>query len=193
MGRETRSNHPGGGWLWYLLWLLLLLPLLAAQGPGRSPTAATPTSALVCGKPKVMSKIYGGQDVVAGQWPWQASLLYRNLHICGAVLIDARWLVTTAHCFVNKSHAPEDYLVTLGSTQLYQHTQHTRKMYVSRIITHPSFEKFHAFGNDIAMLQLHLPVNFTSYISPACLPTAGMQLPIHRSCWITGWGMLSED
>lgn len=102
-------------------------------------------------------------------------------------------MVTVSPSSSSKSHAPEDYLVMLGSTQLYQHTQHTRKMYVSRIITHPDFEKFHAFGNDIAMLQLHLPVNFTSYISPACLPTPGVQLPIYQSCWITGWGMLSED
>lgn len=94
---------------------------------------------------------------------------------------------------LSKSSAPEDYQVLLGSTQLYQHTQHTQKMSVNRIIMHPDFEKFHSFGNDIAMLQLHLPVNFTSYISPACLPTPGLQLPSHSSCWITGWGMLSED
>lgn len=54
----------------------------------------------VCGKPKVMGRIYGGQDVVAGQWPWQASLLYRNVHICGAVLVNSHWLVSTAHCFL---------------------------------------------------------------------------------------------
>ncbi|KAF5912909.1 hypothetical protein HPG69_007902 [Diceros bicornis minor] len=140
-----------------------------------------------------MGKIYGGRDVVAGQWPWQASLLYQGSHICGAVLIDSRWLVSTAHCFLNKSRAPEDYQVLLGSTQLYQHTQHTREMSVSRIITHPDFEKFHPFGSDIAMLQLLLPVNFTAYIVPACLPAPGMRPPSHASCWITGWGMLSED
>ncbi|XP_014386189.1 PREDICTED: putative serine protease 47, partial [Myotis brandtii] len=147
----------------------------------------------VCGKPKVMGKIYGGQDVVAGQWPWQAGLLYHNTHICGAVLINSFWLVSTAHCFLNKSGAPEDYQVLLGSTQLYQHTQNARKMSVNRIIMHPDFEKFHPFGDDIAMLQLHLPVNFTSYISPACLPAPGMLPSRHSSCWITGWGMLSED
>lgn len=54
----------------------------------------------VCGKPKAMGRIYGGQDVVAGQWPWQASLLYQNVHICGAVLINSHWLVSTAHCFL---------------------------------------------------------------------------------------------
>lgn len=93
----------------------------------------------------------------------------------------------------SKSQAPEDYQVLLGSTQLYQQTQHTRKVSVSRIIVHPDFEKFHPFGSDIAMLQLLLPVNFTSSIAPVCLPAPGMQPPSRSSCWITGWGMLSED
>ncbi|KAM8804028.1 putative serine protease 47 [Rhynchonycteris naso] len=196
-----------------LFWLLLLLPLATlglqrslssattAWAPGGTAESSAPMPSgqrlapgvSACGKSKVMGKIYGGQNVEAGQWPWQASLLYRNRHLCGAVLIDSHWLVSTAHCFLNKSHAPEDYQVLLGNIQLYQHTQHTQKMSVNRIITHPDFEKFHPFGNDIAMLQLYLPVTFTSYISPACLPTTGMQLPSHSSCWITGWGMLNED
>ncbi|KAM5227771.1 putative serine protease 47 [Ctenodactylus gundi] len=147
----------------------------------------------VCGKPKVAGKVYGGQDAMAGQWPWQASLLYRGLHLCGAVLIDFYWLVSTAHCFRNKSQSPESYQVLLGSTQLYQKSQHTQKMSVNRIITHPDFEKFHPFGSDMAMLQLHWPVNFSSHVIPACLPPPRMQLPSSTACWITGWGMLTED
>uniref|UniRef100_A0A9L0JZ20 Zinc finger protein 169 n=2 Tax=Equus TaxID=9789 RepID=A0A9L0JZ20_EQUAS len=54
----------------------------------------------VCGRPKATGKIYGGQDVVAGQWPWQASLRYQGSHICGGALIDSHWLLSTAHCFV---------------------------------------------------------------------------------------------
>ncbi|KAF7471315.1 putative serine protease 47 [Marmota monax] len=146
----------------------------------------------VCGKPKVIGKVYGGHDSVNGQWPWQASLLYLGQHLCGAVLIDALWLLSTAHCFLNKSQAPQDYEVLLGNTQLYQHTQHTQKMLVNQIITHPDFEKLYVFGSDIAMLQLHLPVNFTPYVVPVCLPHADMQLPSQTSCWITGWGRLSE-
>ncbi|XP_030660681.1 putative serine protease 47 isoform X3 [Nomascus leucogenys] len=147
----------------------------------------------VCGKPNVVGKIYGGRDAAAGQWPWQASLLYRGSHLCGAVLINSRWLVSTAHCFLNKSQAPENYQVLLGNTQLYHQTQHTQKMSVHQIITHPDFEKLHPFGSDIAMLQLHLPVKFTSYIVPVCLPSRDMHLPCNVSCWITGWGMLTED
>lgn len=91
--------------------------------------------------------------------------------------------------FSRKSKAPENYQVLLGSIQLYQHTPQTREVSVSRIITHPDFEKLHPFGSDIAMLQLLFPVNFTSYIIPACLPVPGMKLPSNSSCWIPGWGI----
>nr|XP_031295139.1 putative serine protease 47 [Camelus dromedarius] len=94
---------------------------------------------------------------------------------------------------VRKSQFLENYRVLLGNTQLYQHTRHTQKIPVSQIIVYPDFDKFHPFGNDIAMLQLLFPVNFTSYIIPACLPAPCMQLPSNSSCWITGWGMGEGD
>ncbi|XP_006902630.1 PREDICTED: putative serine protease 47-like [Elephantulus edwardii] len=165
---------------------LVVEPLLSV--PSQAPVST------VCGKPKVMGKVFGGQDVVAGRWPWQASLLYQGVHLCGAVLIDTQWVVSVAHCFLNKSQAPQDYQVLLGSTQLYQQTEHTWKMPVKRIIIHPDFEKFYPFGSDIVMLQLYLPMNFTSHIIPACLPHSNMLLSSYTTpCWITGWGMLAED
>ncbi|XP_063085319.1 putative serine protease 47 isoform X2 [Cavia porcellus] len=211
-GAGTRGRSGPLPWVLLLSMLLTLSPEAALQ-PRRSSSWQSPREeaatsrvqevtsgpqdragrAQVCGKPKAVGKIYGGQDTEAGRWPWQASLLYRGLHLCGAVLIDSYWLVSTAHCFHNKSQALEDYEVLLGNTQLYKQTQHTQKIPLSRIITHPDFEKFHPFGSDIAMLQLHLPVNFSHYVIPACLPLPDMQLPPHASCWITGWGMLTED
>ena len=94
--------------------------------------------------------------------------------------------------FPRKSKAPENYRVLLGSTQLYQHNQHTQEVFVSQIITHPDFEKLHPLVSDIAMLQLLFPGSFT-YIIPACLPVPGMKLPSNSSCWITGWGMCNEE
>ena len=77
----------------------------------------------------------------------------------------------------------------LGSTQLSQHTQHIREVSVSQIITHLDSEKLHPFGSGITILQLLFPVNFTSYIIPACLPVPAMKLPSNSSCWIPGWGI----
>nr|XP_025122893.1 putative serine protease 47 [Bubalus bubalis] len=122
-----------------------------------------------------------------------SSLRHGGLHVFGAILINSSRLLSTAYCFLKKSKAPGNYRVLLGSTQLYQHTQHTWEVSGIRIITHPDFEKLHPFGSDSAMLQLLFPVNFTSYIIPACLPVPGMKLPSDSSCWITGWGMLNEE
>ena len=99
-------------------------------------------------------------------------------------------MVTVCLSSSRNSKAPGNYRVLLGSTQLYQHAQ---EVSVIQIITHPDFERLHPFGSDIAMLQLLFPVNFTSYIIPACLPVPGMKLSSNSSCWIPGWGMLTEE
>ncbi|KAB1258083.1 putative serine protease 47 [Camelus dromedarius] len=92
-------------------------------------------------------------------------------------------MVTMRPSSSRKSQFLENYRVLLGNTQLYQHTRHTQKIPVSQIIVYPDFDKFHPFGNDIAMLQLLFPVNFTSYIIPACLPAPCMQLPMGLASW----------
>nr|XP_025711160.1 serine protease 40 isoform X2 [Callorhinus ursinus] len=165
--------------------LLWLRPLLLRAEPNG-------TTADVCGKPAVSGKIFGGQNAPDQRWPWQASLLYLGKHICGAALIDAYWVISAAHCF-QKSHEPSDYRILLGYHQLQHPTEHSRQMTVYQLIVHSEFNKRYFMGSDIALLQLHLSVNFTSHILPACLPGPTTKLPIHSSCWITGWGMITED
>ncbi|XP_046939503.1 serine protease 40-like [Lynx rufus] len=185
---SARAEGSGPGWqgacvlATALLWLCPLL--LRAEPEG--------TAADVCGKPAVTGKIFGGQNAPDRRWPWQASLLYHGKHICGAALIDAYWVISAAHCF-QKSHEPSDYQVLLGYHQLQHPTEHSRQMTVYRVIVHNDFNKRYYMGSDIALLQLHLSVNFTSHILPACLPGPTMKLPLHSSCWITGWGMITED
>jgi secreted trypsin-like serine protease len=53
----------------------------------------------VCGKTRFHGKIFGGQKAEPERWPWQASLLLRGSHICGAALIDKAWVLSAAHCF----------------------------------------------------------------------------------------------
>ena len=47
--------------------------------------------------------------------------------------------------------------------------------------------------NDIALLQLANPVNFTEYIQPVCLPDENEPLPLHSECWTVGWGKTKWD
>lgn len=52
---------------------------------------------LVCGRP-ILDRIVGGQNAVAGHWPWQVSLHIGPIYMCGGSLISDRWIVTAAHC-----------------------------------------------------------------------------------------------
>ncbi|KAF5928805.1 hypothetical protein HPG69_013649 [Diceros bicornis minor] len=150
------------------------------------------TVSTACGKPAVTGKIYGGQNAPDQRWPWQASLLYRGQHICGAALIDANWVASAAHCF-QKSHNPSDYRILLGYHQLQRPTEHSLQVTVYKVIVHNDFNKRYFMGSDITLLQLHLPVKFTSHVLPACLPGPDTLLPSHSACWITGWGMVTEE
>ncbi|XP_038594133.1 tryptase-like [Micropterus salmoides] len=58
---------------------------------------------------------------------------------------------------------------------------------VSQIIKHPNYNKI-PNDNDIALLKLSSPVNFTDYIRPVCLAAAGSVFNAGTTCWVTGWG-----
>uniref|UniRef100_A0A2K5Z5W3 Peptidase S1 domain-containing protein n=1 Tax=Mandrillus leucophaeus TaxID=9568 RepID=A0A2K5Z5W3_MANLE len=66
-------------------------------------------------------------------------------------------------------------------------------MTVNRIMVHADYNKWHRMGSDITLLQLHRPVEFSSHILPACLPEPTTSLAPDSSCWISGWGMVTED
>ncbi|XP_008508019.1 serine protease 40-like isoform X2 [Equus przewalskii] len=185
---SARVPGSGAGWrgacalTGALLWGHL--QLLCAQ----SPTNTTS----VCGQPGVTGKIYHGEDAPDERWPWQASLLFRGQHICGASLFDAQWVISAAHCF-QRSHQAEDYRVLLGYHKLEKPTEHSMMMTVYRLFVHNDFNKKYFMSRDITLLQLHRPAKFTSHVLPVCLPGANMTVPAHSSCWATGWGMITED
>lgn len=61
----------------------------------------------VCGVPSnpprfLFSRIIGGEEAVPHSWPWQASIQIAGENLCGGTVISKMWVVTAAHCFLNR-------------------------------------------------------------------------------------------
>uniref|UniRef100_A0A3Q2DVA5 Peptidase S1 domain-containing protein n=1 Tax=Cyprinodon variegatus TaxID=28743 RepID=A0A3Q2DVA5_CYPVA len=131
----------------------------------------------LCGQPSLNSRIVGGETAAPGSWPWQVSLHIFD-HFCGGSLVTDQWVLTAAHC-VERVYLGRQ--VQNGSNP----NEVTRTVY--KIILHPDYDPF-VIDNDIALLKLSLPVNFTSYISPVCLAASDSTFYSGVESWVTGWG-----
>uniref|UniRef100_A0A3Q2QV05 Peptidase S1 domain-containing protein n=1 Tax=Fundulus heteroclitus TaxID=8078 RepID=A0A3Q2QV05_FUNHE len=134
----------------------------------------------LCGKPALNTRIVGGEEAPPGSWPWQVSLHIYN-HICGGSLINDQWVMTAAQCI------PSLVTVYLGRQSQEGSNPNEVVRKAAQIIIHPDYNPGTS-NNDIALLKLSQPVNFTSYISPVCLAASNSTFSSGVNTWITGWG-----
>ncbi|XP_056309319.1 trypsin [Danio aesculapii] len=139
----------------------------------------------VCGRAPLKPRIVGGQNAVAGSWPWQVTIHYIPTGglICGGTLINREWVLSAAQCF--KGFTASTLVVHLGHLKLGD----PNVIYVpgSQIINHPNYDS-NKNKNDIALLKLSSPVNFNDYVRPVCLTASGSSIGKGAVSWITGFG-----
>ncbi|KAM3869022.1 enteropeptidase [Diretmus argenteus] len=138
-------------------------------------------------------RVVGGVDAGKGAWPWMVSIHWRGRHVCGASLIDSEWLLTAAHCVYGKNQHLQFWTAVLG---LHSHSDlgsldvQTRR--VDQIIINKEYNR-QSKQADIAMIHLQMPINFTDYIQPVCLPQDHQEFEAGRKCFIAGWGRDAEQ
>uniref|UniRef100_A0A803JKQ0 Transmembrane serine protease 2 gene 15 n=1 Tax=Xenopus tropicalis TaxID=8364 RepID=A0A803JKQ0_XENTR len=141
---------------------------------------------------KVDNRIVGGTFALAGDWPWQISLMKlvgTSLYLCGGSIITPYWIVTAAHCVYGYTSSPSIFKVFAGSLTLSNY--YSAGYLVDRVLIHPSYSP-NTQNYDIALLKLKTALVFSTNLRPVCLPNVGMPWAEGQPCWISGWGTTAE-
>nr|XP_023021791.1 serine protease snake-like isoform X4 [Leptinotarsa decemlineata] len=144
-------------------------------------------------KTKVQVFIIGGENSREKEFPHMAALGYGKQNqqqwLCGGSLISENYVLTAAHCLTAKSLGDIQY-VRLGTTTLQTETLNSEDFNVIRRIPHPGYVQGKQY-NDIALLQLDRPVDFSDYIAPICL--SDFKDFVNTKLIATGWGKVEAD
>uniref|UniRef100_A0A0A1WFI2 Transmembrane protease serine 6 n=1 Tax=Zeugodacus cucurbitae TaxID=28588 RepID=A0A0A1WFI2_ZEUCU len=160
-------------------------PAFAEEDKGRAGRCA---AQCFCGTPNV-NRIVGGTQVRHNKYPWTAQLLKGRWHarlFCGGSLINDRYVLTAAHCVQNNRDQ-----ITVRLLQLDRSSGDpgiTRKVIQTTI--HPQYDQTRII-NDIAILKLDSPVQFTSSVRPVCLPNINHNFD-NKDAIVAGWGLVKE-
>jgi hypothetical protein len=137
--------------------------------------------------------IVGGEVVDITEVPWQVSLQTRRGHACGGAVIDARWVLTAAHCVTGSS--PGSWQILAGVTRLSDAGRGQLRR-VRRIEVVPGYRD-PTLGRDAALLELAAPLDLED---PAVAPVPMVAEAQAEAGWtrpgtpalVTGWGALSS-
>lgn len=131
------------------------------------------------------TRIVGGTESSQNQWPWMVLLSGTNStagFFCGASLISEQWVLTAAHCVVDKSLAEVKAFV--GEYDLT--TADIAATGISSIIVHPDYNA-DTSDNDIALLKLDTPATGATTLQFVDSSTATLLNP-GDNVSVIGWG-----
>lgn len=139
----------------------------------------------------VSQKIVGGNNANEHSWPWQAGLILKGYgQYCAGSLINNQWILTAAHC--NDFNLVR-FEVHLGFDNITQTINENPKGRVYNPIvakSHPNFNS-DTLENDVALIKLDKPVEYTAEIKPICLPNK--QVKDGEEGYVIGWGTQAAD
>ncbi|KAF1484441.1 Granzyme A, partial [Megadyptes antipodes antipodes] len=136
---------------------------------------------------------YGCTDIIGGRivrphsWPFMAAIQKKNSTVCGGALVGKQWVLTAAHCELNKS----EVRVVLGAHQASIAEKEQQIFKVMHYFPNPQFGKS-SKENDIMLLKLNGIAKLNKFVQLLPLPDSYEDTKPGTTCKVAGWGVRSS-
>lgn len=142
--------------------------------------------------------VVGGHKAAPKQFPFMVSLQTPATtgwgHHCGGALLDARWVLTAAHC-VHGFYTNEMRVYAGSLTHSTSGRPEGKLAIVERILMHPGYAVPPTYDNDIALVELTLPLDLAGSggrMGSIALPKQDAPIPGGTPATLVGWGAPAE-
>ncbi|XP_008592412.1 PREDICTED: granzyme A [Galeopterus variegatus] len=128
----------------------------------------------------VCVKIIGGNQVTPHSRPYM--VLLNGEHICAGALIAKDWVLTAAHCVLNKKSK-----VVLGAHSITKNEPEKQIMFIKEEFPYPCYDKDTHEG-DLKLLRLNKKAIINKNVTILHLPKKGEDVKPGTKCQVAGWG-----
>lgn len=134
-------------------------------------------------------RIVGGENSKVAQFPYQISLRYMHVHICGGSILNTKYILTAAHC-VTERGTKKPFHAKLLSVRAGTHNRIAGGVVypVKRFTVH---ERYSFPINDLAVLELGKELVYSRKIQPIALRAE--EVPAGSEVTVSGWGLLEGE
>ncbi|XP_050075426.1 serine protease SP24D-like [Anopheles maculipalpis] len=134
----------------------------------------------------IWNRIVGGQYAEDTQIPYQIALFYNGDFRCGGSIIGARLVLTAAHCVVNGD-------TVLDAKRFAVHAGSANLVFGGSLFEVEAVHAHEFYGspqNDIAVLEMKEPFQYSKYIQPIELMEE--EVPLGSEVVISGYGRVAS-
>nr|XP_034379558.1 granzyme A [Arvicanthis niloticus] len=128
-------------------------------------------------------RIIGGDTVVPHSRPYMVLLKLNPKNICGGALIAKDWVLTAAHCKLEKKSE-----VILGAHSMKKEPEQ-QILSVKKAYPYPCFDEYTHEG-DLQLLRLKKKATINRNVAILHLPKNGDDVKPGTSCQVAGWGKI---
>ncbi|XP_032941601.1 granzyme A-like [Catharus ustulatus] len=125
--------------------------------------------------------IIGGKEVKPHSKPFMVQVKGQKGDFCGGALIKENWVLTAAHCKVEKGK------VILGAHSLKRREKEQQTLRIANSIRYPCYDPS-TKENDIMLLQLQGRAKLNKAVKPISLPPSDDDPKPGTICTVAGWG-----